>query len=105
MSTEPQFASAGGTVYLVLLALSGLGVVAIGLRFGLTGRATEGWAAAVRMYGGVAVGTWLSVISVASGSDAGLAAILFAIMIGMPYWVCAAAGLRLGAVVSNSRTG
>jgi hypothetical protein len=104
-SAVTQYANAGTAVYLVLLALSGLGVAAIGLRFGLTGRATEGWAAAVRMYPGVVVGTWLSVIFADSGSlDIGAAATLFAILIGYPYWACAGFGLVVGSAIFRIRT-
>jgi hypothetical protein len=46
----------GGAAYLGLLALSGLGIAAIGLRFGLMGRSKEGRAAVARMYLGVVVG-------------------------------------------------
>ena len=104
-SAVTQYANAGAAIWAGLLALSGLGVAAIGLRFGLTGRATQGRAAAVHMYGGVVVGTWLSVIIVDSGGyDVGAAAAMLAFMIGIPYWVCAGSGLVLGSEVFKFRT-
>jgi hypothetical protein len=95
----------GGAVYLALLALSGLAVAVIGLRFELTGRSTEGGAAALRMYPGVVFGTSISVMVLASGTiDVGLAAGLFGIFISIPYWACAALSLGLGSVVFRLRS-
>jgi hypothetical protein len=95
----------GGAVYLALLVLSGLVIAAIGLRFGLTGRSTEGWAAALRVYIGVVVGTWISIAVAGSGAyDVGLAATLFAMLIGIPYWACAGLSLGLGSAVFRSRS-
>jgi hypothetical protein len=104
-SAVTQYANAGAAIWAVLLALSGLSVAAIGLRFGLTGWAIQGRAAAVHMYGGVVVGTWLSVIVADSGGYyVGAAATMLAIMIGFPYWVCAGSGLVLGSAVFRFRT-
>ena len=94
----------GGATYLGLLALSGLAIAVIGLRFGLTGRSTEGWEAAVRMCVGVVFGTFISVMVLASGTmDLGLAATLLAMGISIPYWACAGLGLGLGSVLYRTR--
>jgi hypothetical protein len=95
----------GGATYLGLLALSGLAIAVIGLRFGLTGRSTEGWAAAVRMCVGVVFGTLISVMVLASGTiDVGTAATLLAMGIAIPYWACAALSLGLGSVLDRLRS-
>jgi hypothetical protein len=104
-TSSSEDASVGGWVYLGLLIVSGLSIAAMGLRFGLTGRFTEGWAAALRMYPGVVVGTWLSVIVIgSSGYDVGAAAAFAALFIGIPYWWCAALSLVLGSVVFQWRS-
>ena len=100
-----QEAEIGTAVYLGLLAVSGLVVVAIGLRFGLTGRSSEGWAAALRMYVGVVVGMWIAGIIIGwDAYDAGALAAFMMILIGVPYWVCAASSLGLGSAVFKIRT-
>jgi hypothetical protein len=98
-------ATTGGTVYLVLLALSGVGVIAIGFWFGLTGQATEGWRALLRVYFGVTVGTLLSILVVGfQAYDVGGVAAFSAIFIGAPYWLCAGLGSILGYAVNWMRT-
>jgi hypothetical protein len=97
----------GEAVWLGLLAVSGLAIAAIGLRFGLTGRSTEGWEALLRMYVGVVVGTWISVFFIGWGAyhaDAGALAALFAMAIAIPYWARAALSLGLGSVVFGLRS-
>ena len=77
--------------------------IAIGLWFGLTGRSGQGWRALLLMYVGVVPGTWMGLNLAGSGFDVELAAFLFALLIGIPYWLCAVLGTLLGVAVHRIR--
>jgi hypothetical protein len=92
-------------VYLVLLALSGLVVVAIGVQFGSAGRAREGWAVMGYMAPGVHFGTVIAVfVDGVNAIDVGRVAILGALVPIMAFGVCAAWGIVLGPGISEMRS-
>jgi hypothetical protein len=107
-ASSSQDEATGGAVYLALLALSGLVVVAIGVRFGLAGRARQGWAVMGYMAPGVYFGTviWFVAGVNSAGvnsSDVGLILVGAFVPI-MAYGVCAAWGIVLGSGISEMRS-
>lgn len=97
MSTSGSEAEIAAMVWLSLLGVSG--VVIIGVAGLLSFRLGSSFAARLllRVYIGVAVGMWLSVIVMGSASyDVGAAAALFSLFVGIPFWACAGIGIAIG---------
>ena len=95
---------AGFVGWLTLIGLSGLCLVAAGVWFGVSAKGELGLQIFVRMYVGAVIGTYASVGAMAPyANDVGLAAGIFAIGIGIPFWFFAGLGLTMGSVALRLR--